>query len=668
MQFTEQVNVNAVKWLLSKLSDEFIKTHMQDDEDNLFKFTNIKKILQNYEKHNGVVKVLYKKTDKFGLLRDYGQGIQSMPSLFRGLIARNMVDCDMVNAHPVIILNLCRKNSIICHYLEEYCKHRNTIIERGDTTKLDVIRSINKKNKLKNVSPWMTSFDNEMKEIQKRFLVLPEYEPHRELARKNNKNMEGSMMSHIATSQEVVILHTLLQHIKVDIGVLMFDGFMFYGEKPEGFLESLSVLIKERLDFDVQFSYKEHNQTLVIPSNWVSDDPEQLYEAMKQKYERDYGLAFIQKNTSYAFKINNQIGFFSHTDIQHLLETEKIGKETFWSKWKTDSSRQTFSDFGTYPHDVECPDGWLNLWAGYDAEKIPHSNADISPMLEHIKILMKTEEVYNHMLDWFANMLQFPSSQSIMMIWKSTEGSGKSLVMDFIRAIMGSHLSDEVADAKESMFSRFNDNLAGKVFQNINETNRQIMLPFIEKLKTLITSPTLAIEAKGQKKYTLSNMLHMIMTLNPDNPIPIQEGSRRFSYVECSDELIGNFEYFNHLGEWITKKSNQRAFYQFLMERPVKKHLTAKDIPITEDMEKMYELNREPIESYAMDFTGKKSAMVNYEHYIHYLTQNGLDFKVSKKNFEYKFGKYMNKYGIVKSREMNDGDRQTYYSRTLLIA
>lgn len=666
MEFIERVNLTAVKWLLSQLSNEFIQKNVLEGEEARFNCTYIKRILQNYEKQEGVVKAVYKKTDKFGILRDYTQGIQSLPTVFRGLIAKNMTDCDMVNAHPSIILNLCRKHSITCLYLDDYCKNRKEILARGDATKIDIIRSINKKQKLKNVSNWLTSFDNEMKQIQKGFLALPEYEPQREMAKTNLKNMEGAFMSHIATSNEVVILHTLLQHIKVEVGVLMFDGFMFYGARPDGFLESLSTIIKERLGMDIQFSYKEHDTSLVVPSDWIADD-KQLYATLKKKFEEDYSLAFIQNNVSYSYKINNKINFYSPTEMSHMFINEFVGKNPFWSMWVKDPEKQTFADIGVFPHDVQCPENILNLWTGYDAEKLPVSDADISPMLDHLKTLLKTEEVYNHALDWFANMLQFPSSRSIMMIWKSAEGTGKSIVLDFIRAIMGAHLSAEIADAKEDLFGRFNDNLAGKVFENINETNRQIMLPFIEKLKTMITSPTINIEAKGQKKYTLPNMLHFVMTLNPDNPLPIQEGSRRFSYIECSEELIGNFEYFNNLCEWVTKKTNQRAFYQFLMERPVKKTLTIKDIPITEDMQKIYDLNRDPVEDYCMEFTGKKTAMATYEHYKHYLTQNGLDYKVSKKYFEMRFTKYMNKYGIVKSREQIEADRQTYYSKALLL-
>jgi hypothetical protein len=436
---------------------------------------------------------------------------------------------------------------------------------------------------------------------------------------------------------------------------------MFYGDKPEGFLERLSEKALA-VGFEMKFSYKAHDETLVMPLDW-KDDTENLYEVLKQKYEKDYSLAYIENNVTYSYKVNEKINFYSPSDIVHHFETEYIGKASFWSLWVRDPTRQVYKDIGVYPHDVECPDGMLNLLTGYDAERLPPSNADVEPILKHLRTLLKTEENYNHNLDWFANMIQYPSSQSIMMIWRSEEGSGKSLPTDFMSSIMGRNLFYECQDVKENLFGRFNGHLSKKVYTVINETSRHDMMPYVEKIKTMITSPTITIEEKGQKKYVENNLNHFMMTLNPENPLPMKEGQRRFSYIECSDELIGNTEYFNFMYEWISRKANQRAFYQFLMERQVKHKLTLKDIPITDDMKRIYEINRDPIEDYAIEYTGEKTAMENYDSYRLWLTRNGLKFDIPKKAFEMKFNKYMEKYGIECKRKTVEGIKSTYYSK-----
>jgi hypothetical protein len=162
----------------------------------------------------------------------------------------------------------------------------------------------------------------------------------------------------------------------------------------------------------------------------------------------------------------------------------------------------------------------------------------------------------------------------------------------------------------------------------------------------MITSPTNTIEEKGQKKYIEDNKRHFIMTLNPENPISMKEGQRRYSYIECCNKLVGNTEYFNELWKFISFKPAQRAFYQYLMARPVKRKFTIVDIPITEAMKKVYTLNRDPIEDYCIEFIGEKVDI--YEDYRRWLVSSGLKYEISKKAFEMKFIKFAEKHNINK--------------------
>ncbi len=87
------------------------------------------------------------------------------------------------------------------------------------------------------------------------------------------------------------------------------------------------------------------------------------------------------------------------------------------------------------------------------------------------------------------------------------------------------------------------------------------------------------------------------------------------------------------------RKTNGR-FYDLMMNRPVKKKITIKDIPITDDMRKQFEYNRDPIEDYANDFTFKMTAMENYNAYKSYLHANGLKFEKQKKRLKWRLSIY----------------------------
>jgi len=693
--FQERVDTRACEWLLTQLSMDTFNDNLNDeDKHNQVNFTATKKILNEYKNNNGILKTKYNKSPKdiHRNLRDYGRGIQSIPSLFRGLICRNnMTDVDMKNCHPTILYQLCLKHNVPCKCLGEYVLNRNEILTKNGLTKMDIIKSMFKKTYARNGNTWFKCFDAEMKTIQKAFISNPEFVKQKEQSLSNRQNQEGSFMSSVCTSVEVLILDKVIEGLRsrqcplVEIGVLMFDGFMFYGERPKDFLDTLNALGKE-IGFDMEWTYKEHDTRLNVPDDYETNDPDVLYGLTKEKYERDYCMAFIDETNNISYKINGVVHYFSKADMLFKLDDVRIKDEPFFPRWSKDPTKQRFNCVGVYPHDTTCPDSVMNLWNGYDVEKIEpnepnESNTNVEPnesntnepneaepdaipddlFMNHLKIICKESVVLEFLLDWIANMFQYPSSQSIMVIIQGEEGSGKSVICDFITKILGHDYCIEINNVEHALFGRFNAQLVNKVFVNINEIDRATMSSYMEQLKAIITTPTLPIEIKGKNRFDVKNLLHLLSTLNHENAFKITETSRRMFYFETFNGLIGNTDYFNALFDYIEQPKNQRRFYDLMMNRPVKKKITIKDIPITDDMRKQFEFNRDPIEDYASDFTFKLTAMENYNAYKSYLLANGLKFEKPKKAFEMTFAKYMEKNEIYKKDLMVDGSRGRYY-------
>ena len=45
------------------------------------------------------------------------------------IMPKNIKDIDMINCHPVILLNLCQKNKVKCNILKNYVENRNIILD-----------------------------------------------------------------------------------------------------------------------------------------------------------------------------------------------------------------------------------------------------------------------------------------------------------------------------------------------------------------------------------------------------------------------------------------------------------------------------------------------------------------------------------------------------------
>jgi esterase/lipase superfamily enzyme len=86
-----------------------------------------------------------------------------------------------------------------------------------------------------------------------------------------------------------------------------------------------------------------------------------------------------------------------------------------------------------------------------------------------------------------------------------------------------------------------------------------------------------------------------------------------------------------------------------MMNYPTKRNITIKDIPITETMNKAYEYNRDSIEEYASIFSGEKHSQENYTDFKIWCGTQGIKYEnITKKSFDFKFNKYIEKYEIKK--------------------
>jgi hypothetical protein len=676
MELIEKVDVRAVDWLLSKLSVEFILTH-KTKKDEEINFTTIKRVLQRFSKNKGMNKAFYKKgkNDKHGLYRDYAEGIQSLPSCFRGIVCKGMTDIDCVNCFPSILLNVCKLHNILCPYLEKYVNERDELIKNGNTSKEQVLCMLNKKNKLKNyVSPFNEAFDVEIKQIQKTLMSNEMYKRQLEDT-SHSKNAVGTFMYNIGATYETIILQHLIQFFKdknIQIGVLMFDGLMVYGDISEGICIEMGEYIKRVMGFDLKYKIKPLKMgELVIPDDWTSTDHEQIYRDMKEKYENDYKLSFIRASTMYSYKIGNEIKFYSLSDIHRQFDNVIIGKNNFFDLWNKDEDKLTYDDIGVFPHDTVCPDGILNLWTGFFVEKYENPQiVDTSPIYTHLRHLFDEVEV-NFILLWISNMFQFPSSRSIMLCINGDQGTGKTCFVEFLNNIIGGDKVISVTNPETELFGNFNGHLSNKVLINLNEVSRKNMCAFYDAIKPLITEKTIKIHNKGLKAYTEQNLGRYILTTNNDMVMDIKENDRRYFPCETKNILRGNTEYFNNFYRCINDKNIQYSFFKEMMGYPTRRTITIKDIPVTETMHKAYEYNRDNIEEYALQFIGEKHAQENYIDFKIWCGQQGIKCEnITRKSFEMKFIKYIEKYNIQKinCNYIEEGQRITVkYTKGLLL-
>jgi len=256
-------------------------------------------------------------------------------------------------------------------------------------------------------------------------------------------------------------------------------------------------------------------------------------------------------------------------------------KAGFIKDWFKDPDIRIYDDIECFPNVDKCPDNILNTWTGFAVERMNSCEINeehIEVFKKHILILCDNDaKQQTILLNWIAHIFQHPDAKSFNPVLISAEGCGKGTLLKIISRLCGRRKVLETADPLEYVFGKFNDTMTDTFVVNINECRKKDMIEVIEKLKELIADPTLWIQGKGVKKFSMTSHHRFITTTNNEDPIPTKEGDRRNHIIRASDELKGDIKYFKDINKLIEDDEFIYSIYLYLMNLP--------DVPRVFDVE-----------------------------------------------------------------------------------
>ena len=124
--------------ILNEIVDKEKLQYILDNNDFDLEVNNLAKNYYDSLDDLGRKRIGYKQTHK-NKNRYYAVGscLSYLKREIRNsIMPKNIKDIDMINCHPVILLNLCQKNEIICNILKNYVENRDIILDSfGDNRK-----------------------------------------------------------------------------------------------------------------------------------------------------------------------------------------------------------------------------------------------------------------------------------------------------------------------------------------------------------------------------------------------------------------------------------------------------------------------------------------------------------------------------------------------------
>jgi phage/plasmid-associated DNA primase len=199
----------------------------------------------------------------------------------------------------------------------------------------------------------------------------------------------------------------------------------------------------------------------------------------------------------------------------------------------------------------------------------------------------------------------------------------------------------------------------------LNEADKSGTFHANNKMKALITEPTINIRPKGKTSYTMKSY-HRWMSFS-NNPDPNHKLKRRDLTFRMSDDKINNVAYFNEGNSYAKCLGVAKAIYDYFMAYDTKPHIVESDIPKGEYDEMLKETQKDSLVEFLdeMIYTGIgiKHVPINtlYENYLDFCKRNYILFNDKKQSFSTKLG--MRKYnGLTSGAKRVGGVKQNVWT------
>ena len=444
--------------------------------------------------------------------------------------------------------------------------------------------------------------------------------------------------------------------------------------------EKLTKLIVKKVKKELKEIQKENDdEEEVLPEG---------YWKMKAEFEEQHALIInksifvkkdIENNCFLVFKKEALMTSYEHmnfTTFRLVMGKKKEYKVSFIHTWLKDETILRYNSMDVYPPPLICPSNVYNLWTPFAMELVKPKFIKtwrdaikkiilINKIKRHLLILCGNDQpVADYLLNWMAQMVQFPAVKTTMPVFVSDEGAGKGTLVYLLRKLLGDGKMLKTSNC-ERVFGSFNGLMASSFLVNLDELEPKELKIVEGKMKEGITEATLVINQKYQPEFTINSFHRYIMTTNKEemvlNNMPTSKDDRRKFIIRCSDELIADPEkpdykdkkiYFDKFYAMLDDVNSVKTFYEYLKSIPNMKNFNKLKLPNTEfhqevknNIKDEYEMdswvrtlladeNKETNSCYFLPNRTKAEDLFN-----HYVNMTGNKKKINKREFICKLAK-----------------------------
>jgi Family of unknown function (DUF5906) len=231
---------------------------------------------------------------------------------------------------------------------------------------------------------------------------------------------------------------------------------------------------------------------------------------------------------------------------------------------------RVLSEGKALPHFYQSPPGMLNLWRGFGYA--PKRGGSWALLAEHLfNIICKGDnKLFQYVIRWAAYAAQHPEKQGeVALVFQGGKGCGKGIFCRAMVALFGQH-GMQICNP-EHLTGKFNRHLGDCGMLFCDEAFHARDTQHESVLKSLVTEPTLPIEAKFVDVAMRPNRLHLLLAANADWVVPASADERRYCVINVSAEKVGDYAYFKAIMDELEADdgAGYAAMLDYLLSTPL---------------------------------------------------------------------------------------------------
>ncbi len=313
--------------------------------------------------------------------------------------------------------------------------------------------------------------------------------------------------------------------------------------------------------------YRQRTIGKAISSQLPSQD-EQFEDASKgilQEYLDRYFVATAGKKTwifdsAAADVMNSALSLKSFTELH--ANRFHGGKPVVVAFMKS-AKRVTYAEGIAFNPKAKKTPNQYNVWRGL---AVTPKAGGCRRVLRHIRDVLcgGDSKQFKYLVRWMALLVQQPwSKPEVAIVFRSVEGTGKSIIAGMLTEIFGLH--GFTASQSNQVVGQFNGHLYDKVMVVLEEAFFAGDPKAESQAKVLITNPSMAFEWKFMGAESRASYHHVWILTNREWAVPVGADARRYAVLDVSAHRMGDLPYFKALADEIAN-GGVAAFLHFLLQ------------------------------------------------------------------------------------------------------